>query len=551
MARQRNAKGSTNNGNTRRGGEPRKDSNTKRVNFDNTRESRFEKDVQEERHSRKGYDKPMKGAKFGKGCASNDVFWYAHTPEMLRAAASLPFTDVVGDKFPSSMGSFPGIFVLHWNPNVNGDAVNQSANSHYSFTVHANSRNYQYDAPDQMLVILAGAQLFTAIAHGIRAYGIMRRFNQLDKYTPEALVSAMGFNYSDLKSNLSNMWFDLNEMISRSSQIWIPKDMPLIERWFWMSSHIYTDGESPKSQYYMFVPKTILKWNTTGSSKGSCLTPVTSATWGSSMTWANYRSIINEMFDALLNSQDRGIIFGDLLAAYGADRIYGIAGVTADYQVEPVYDPEVLTQIENSTCLNLLIDGVYQDATGRIYTQFGSVPANEAAKYPAWYQSIINFHQKSAPTPEQIMVATRLTALGVTVQNTAVAPSTDVELAPATCGTEYVTDYAIFLNSYTAGPNTKPLLKQMNLVPYITGTTTISFELATAWTAFDWAPQISYYDNLTLVESIDLTTKGSVGSYNPAGSMMDIDMFTFINRLTLQKMHTTAVYSEFGVPTLL
>lgn len=121
---------------------------------------------------------------------SNDVSWYAHNPELLKSSASIPFTDVTGMPFNfNSEQSVPGIMRIRWTPNfgtVDGP-MNQAANLIYSNTVHANSRNKSYDAPDEMLLILAGAQVFSALSMGLRAYGTMRRYNQLDRYTPEAV----------------------------------------------------------------------------------------------------------------------------------------------------------------------------------------------------------------------------------------------------------------------------------------------------------------------------------------------------------------------------
>lgn len=521
--------------------QPRKDSIDPRVNYDNARESKFEKDVQEERHSRKGYDKPMKGAKFGGKSTSNDVSWYAHTPEMLRAAASIPFTDVVGDKLPAGTLSFPGVMAIRWLPNIDGDAVNQSANSHYSFTVHANSRNYSYDAPDQMMMIMAGASLFSMIAIGIRAYGIMRRFNGLDKYTPNTLITAMGFDYDDLKTKLPQMWFDLNEIVSRSAQIWIPKDMPIIERWFWMGSHIYRDGDSSKSQYYLYVPQGYLTLSETGEKFGTSLT---FSLWGGANTWSSYITKINAMFTALLNSQDRGIIFGDLLAAYGAERIYGISGIDSGYTVEPVYDREVLSQFEN--CVdntNIVLNAVKQTTTGVIYSDWAGVQIAELT--PAPYQAVLNFHQKDAPTPEQIMVATRMMTLGNKV---AVASATEPSICPATAGTEIAVRKTVYSLNYSAtGGAPAPVLRTVDTV--LNGS--LSWLVVQALIAFDWQPAITPQQDMVAVETMSPTVVNSVGSANPSLWLMDVDMFTWIDRLTLEKMHKTAIYSEFGVPTLL
>lgn len=322
-----------------RGKQGRKDSNSKRINLDNERESKFEKDM-------------CKGAKWT-DARSNDVSWYAKTPELLRAAASLPFSITTGAKPEFTIPeAVPGVLRIRWTPAVggsDGNPINQAANSKYSFTVHANSRNYAYDPADQMKMILAGSQVFSAIAAGLRAYGIMHRFEQRDYYTPQALVSAMGFSYTDLRSNLANMWYGLNELIARSQQIWIPNDMPVITRWFWLNSNIYRDGGSIKAQYYIFQQRFFWKY-VLGTSLES--TNLESVAWPDDCTWSQYLGFVDSLIQPLLDSQDRGIIFGDILKAYGPDKIYALNNIDNTYVVEPVYDREVLTQIENLTVID-------------------------------------------------------------------------------------------------------------------------------------------------------------------------------------------------------
>lgn len=64
--------------------QPRKDSSSKRVNFDNTRESRFARDIKRD------------------ACKAdaNDPSWYAQNAELMRAAASYNFATTVDRKCP-------------------------------------------------------------------------------------------------------------------------------------------------------------------------------------------------------------------------------------------------------------------------------------------------------------------------------------------------------------------------------------------------------------------------------------------------------------------
>lgn len=592
-------------------GQPRKDNKQRRVNFDNTRISKFEKDIKKGK-SRKGSGpritresksmdtNGMKNVKYVDG--TNDVAWYAKTPELLRAAASVPFSVVNGQPIPVSLDrteSIPNTMALYWNPTISGmgdEAINQAADSMYSFIVHANSRNYRYNAPDLMLLILAGASFFSMLALGIRTYGVMRNYDQRNLYMPDDWISLSGFNVEDLKSNLSNMWFDLNQLIAMSQQIWIPNTMPAITRWFWMNSNIYMDANSAKSQFYMYVPNTYWQYSETGDEHGGSLiscawnrTP--SGNYIAAHTWEQYMTIMRTMLNNLINSEDRGIIFGDILKAYGSEKIYSVSPITSDYTVSPVYNPEVLTQIENTTCWcyypdawNILdttttptsYGGVYQNQdTVRLYSRVKSATAAQVSSGTSLVtkdrrvplKPFLNFHQQTTPTPEQIMVATRLMACGVKVSEVQTDTSgkpTTYWFSPAVCGTEFISSicmsqYTTYIPTQTWQRTTKEVYQCRsfeNVFPPISGTTTWSIPSAVfmAYVSFDWAP--IYYLNmpgsvLTSTEISKYVPGYVLPSENPWTVLCDFDNWTTLDLEVLGKMHTAAIYSEFGVPVIM
>lgn len=414
----------------------------------------------------KDMDVAMDARRTDRTSASNDIRWYASSPELLRAAASIPFNEVVGNTLYTSSispSNVPGVMSLQWVPFMGGEfsPITQAANDIYSFTVHANSRNTSYAAADEMMMIMAGAQVFSCIAAGIRAFGTMKRYSQIDRYTPQALVESMGFDFNDLKSNLANMWFDLNQIIAKTGQIWIPNVLPVIERQYWMNSQIFKDGSSPKAQYYMYVQAVYYQLDETNSVQGTMLQP---KVWvgpdgKAKHTWAEYIKFVNELMDAIVASEDRGIIFGDILKAYGPGALYTLAPITPEYLVEPVYDREVLSQIENATVWDITgleSDSNKQEAYNSIQpvkqnvdkqtivhalfkpTSFGNSGCKRVFSSVAPNRVVLNFHQLESPTPEQIMVATRMTALGFTrVENST------TDFYPAQCGTEVCTKILI------------------------------------------------------------------------------------------------------------
>lgn len=486
---------------------------------------------------------------------SNDVRWYAKNPELLKAAASLPMSVVTGNNLPfKNEESVPGVMAIDWIPSFQGssasDAVNQAANSLYSYVVHANSRNQSYDSADLMMLIYAGAQAFSFFAHGVRAYGVARMFDQRNKYLPEALLNAMGFDYFDVRDHLSNMWFDLNELVARLSQIWIPNDLPIVERWFWMNSHIYMDSSTVKGQYYLFVPKQVFKYAETLSDQGGGLTPVKGWNPNNKAKWSDYLAVMNEMLDALLNSQDRGIIFGDILKAYGADKIYSVNKIDVDYVATPIYDMEVLMQIENSISCTIL-SGNFMQVQGRLY-HFGADynPGKGTGAKPLSIdegnygirRAVLNFPFKEEPTPEQIMVATRLMTLGT---RTILAPGTGqtrVEsYMPGFCGTEYVYIYRIYSFSGNS----------LDFKAVRSKSSSFAASVLRGMHTFDHCPALYYIDPSDLPANNAYPGDASkTVAPIPTSAFAEYNNYTIIDANTLAKMHSTAIYSELGVPVM-
>nr|AVX53382.1 putative capsid [Marmot picobirnavirus] len=364
----------------------------------------------------------------------NDISWYSHNPQMLKSSSTIPFASIVGGPIPFSGDTprVPGILSFGWEPEfggeLNGPAFNQAADSEFSYLVHANSRSYSYDAPDLMIAIVAGANVFSLISSMERAYGLKQFYQEQSRYTPDTLLAAMGFNPSDFQDHLSDIWFDLNRMINETRQIWLPNSMPLFKRWWWLNANVYRDSDLSRSQMFVFTQAKYYYYNATGYETGGLLTTVNIdpdtqlATGGSgttfdpsahTYTWNQWKSVFRLMMDKLISQQDRGIMYGDILNAYGLDKIYGLTEIPSSYTIAPIFSAEVLTQIENLTINKAVNNGLWQKQ-GKLYTIPGNVPLTGKATLNQINQkeSILNYHGNPDPTPEDNMIATRLTALG-------------------------------------------------------------------------------------------------------------------------------------------
>lgn len=546
----------------------------KRVNFDNTRISDLYRDIKQ------AIETP--------GVHSNEIRFYNSNPQLLEAAARIQFYNITGYLIDSSNSVLnndiaPGILSLVWTPQLGGykgrGEINRAAQDLYSYVVHANSRNTSYNANDLMLMCLGVAEIYSALALAIKVYGCMRLYDQENAYKPDAILLASGFTPSDLKANYSHMWFDINRLITQANTLWIPNDMPFVERRVWMNQHVFTDANGAKAQMYTFKPQNLFQYSETSSSEGGELVPYFSLTGNTThkgfgpVTWQQYIDAIQVMITSLNESEDRGVMMGDILKAYGPEKLFKFNAIPMDYETQVVYDPLVLSQIENAVITpahtakisskvsaNVItaIPATYTWTSGRTYSSLFAPKAN-----------VLNVHHPENPSIEEITEITRLTQCGSHVYDTTGGYS----IEPYTCGTEticcafiYVNNYdaasgnygniatyqifsilpgAAFINAAAATGNQQTMLnslKDLGLIGTFAGYDDIVRLLA----MFDWAP-ISYM--LNVISSADGATVNvnPLGFYNCNVALADLDNYTIILPSVIERLNAACLYSEFGL----
>lgn len=486
----------------------------------------------------------------------NDVSWYAKNPEMLRDAASYSYNNPLGTNVPLnqlvspatvdvSMSYYdytavPGLMTLRIMPtigvsNSSTSPANLAAQNIYSYVRYMNSGAKNYDQADLMLYLLAMDSIYATWNFVKRAYGYARTYSQYNKYMPRVYALGDRINFDDLIQNLADYRMRLNALAARISSFCVPAVMPIFVRHSWMVSNIYKDSDNNKAQQYMFTLDGYYTYEETASQNGGTLQyhkfPSTTA------KLSTYLDTITAMLDKVGYSEDIGVMSGDILKAYGQEKLFKITPVEPDFLVLPVYNEEVLNQIHNST----LISGM-DTATELDVTQ------NPDNGWLIWKPKIakadegnVDFHGKllNMPwdnvTPENTMVGTRLCA------TVASYSSANTYHTIGTCGSEVVvreeilqwTNEAnstanryklpaafIFDKSETAGPLQNTALGLMLL------------------SNFDWHPLVFLFSSQ---DGKALKALGMAG---------DITNYTVITTDNLQSMNETALLSEFNVPQL-
>lgn len=559
--------------------QPKKDSNAKRVNYDNAREDRVASRI-------------MEDAKSGK---FNDINDFLKNPTLVQAAGSIPVAPILG-RNAGNLLPVPGIMAFYWKPNFGNFAdapakkydvggvehmftpapfaLNQAADTTYSYLVHANSRNYAYNSSDLFILIMAGSQVFAAIEAMKRAYGLLKRYVETSAYMPDSELKAMGFDPEDMRKQFSHMWFDINLLISQSRQVWIPTTFPFITRWMDMNSNFYKDAEGPYAQEYIFVQQEYYQYNEIASSTGGSLSVALYESidaqgdptsipfrcgWQSDSagyithTWSQWVSLVQGMITRLMNSEDRGIIYGDLLNAFGADRILAIPEIAADYAIEAEYSPEISMQIENMTVWRAKLWDGWLQVENRIvpYVTGGDGGAN----YSSYTRDnwSLNFHTTSNPTPEMFLLATRFMTMGARqvaipkLNKTTGEVTAEAKWLPITAGSEIITETTIVQYPLT-GPFTEG-----DAVRFRTsGTSATIYETALTAMSFDWHPFVAIVNsdiNVSAPTAANARDGLHLAGNTTSRTYGDYDRYAAIRWEEVSRINDVAFMSLYDVPS--
>lgn len=513
------------------------------------------------------------------GIHNNEIRFYALNPALLQGAGRVQFSSILGNPLPTELGAqaVAGVMRLTWTPQLGGKigatVINRAANDYYSYVVHANSRNTSYTAADLMMTTLGVAEVFAALGLGIKAYGLMKEYEAQSTYTPDVLLKASGFNAADLRKNYSHMWFDLNNLIVQANTLWVPNDMPFMERRLWMNMHVFTDGRSPLAQCYTFKPHNFFAYTQVESPNGGKLVPIFSvdpdhAQVGfDNLTWDQYITAVQQMITQLNYSEDRGVMMGDILKAYGTSRLMMMHEIPLDYSTGLVYDPLVLSQIENATVAACYTNEIFQ-SDGEIGARAGTsraTAAGTASESSYWVQSfpstaLLNVHHAETPSVEEITEITRLTAVGVWPQYTA-GTAKEYGMQPWACGTESVTEARIYkITTPITTPPSTTVYVFTSVLPTIGASSAAQWFLEAVEAGFTYTPS-AQSDMIRAICSFDWCpityTVQSMGPISKAGTtpretalqpyLVDMANYSSFEVSLAERLHTACLYSEFGL----
>lgn len=503
------------------------------------------------------YDDRDRSSSQGTGHKFNDVSWYTKNTQMLNDAASYSYNNALGsqvkwsDLISPQMGvgssivgtAVPGL-MAHYVMMGPGKSIDSSSPANiagqniYSYVRYMNSGAKNYDQQDMLMYLLAMDSIYAKWNWLKRIYGYARMYSQYNRYMPRVYAAADNVNLDDIVAQLADFRLYLNQSAAKISAFCVPAVMPLFVRHSWMFSNIYADSSTLKAQQYMFVPAgfyslveqaetgTMLSWVNQGNRPPSTSLP---------LTLQQLRNQLDSLINNMSYSEDVGIMSGDILKAYGEGQLFKLVAVDPDYVVAPVYNEEVLNQMHNSSSWQLLSDSdtsnnISQDPdkgnliwNPKFQINQGDIPAR-----------MINMPWDNV-TPANTMVATRLTNL--------LAPAADGTYRLDACGSEVIIGRAMFVLDYSTIGSVvvKPIaILADTLTTSLTSVTPAFLTQIVLISQFDWHPLMR-----VIYDAGAVTPK-----YQMAGLLGDISNYTLLYKDDLEKLHYTAIMSEFNIPQI-
>lgn len=494
----------------------------------------------------------------------NDVSWYAKNDRMLGDAASFSFGAPLGNPIPAptqgvqirtNAVSVPGVCSLYVVPTIGLSTsaispANLAANNIYSYVRYMNSGAKNYDQADLMLYLLAMDSLYYCWNWGKRIYGYCMEYDTYNKYMPKGLAAADDVDLDAFLSSLAEFRYYLNATAARISSFCVPAVMPYYIRHSWMFSNIYKDSDSAKAQMYLFTPAIYYVYSEQSSKFGGELIAhsIKNSSTDHRFNFVDYKYIMDEMLAAVSYSEDIGVMSGDILKAYGQDKLFMLSPVDPEYRVVPVYNEEVLNQIHNSNICPVgwvgakgkaRADGnlnITQDPnTGFLKWNPTTTTTYVTSQSDLW---TIDNHILNMPwdnvTPANSMVGTRLMA-DWDIHNVG-KPENNIQVRA--CGSEVVVRrvYIVMQEDGSTFATTED--QSVHYFDASTlATSLIDIAFITDRSNFDWHPLVP----IIVKNDSGITYCGYQG---------DINNYTYLQRSDLETLHSTALLSEFNIPQI-
>lgn len=499
----------------------------------------------------------------------NDWKFYAVNELLAKQVASIPFNVLTGAPLPVTVLNYMGseskvirgnrsavaVARIDYVPAVgvsggSTSGISLAANQLYAEMRAANSGAKNYEAPDLLMFVIAVQDLYRNIMEAMRTLSMVGVYDFANKTLPKHIIElGMCYDYADLSANRAQYLARLNTLISASNAFGIPAYFTGLLRRLFIAGNVFMDSDAIRGQYYVFKSRGYYVWSPTTSSAGSSLKYVDFAYEFGSNGVPNPPSTFDAMLDAiedqitaLMSDSDALTMEGDILKAWGPDKLYKMPMLDGDTRCVPICDEDILAQIENmivapgsfffsgeltatTTGFGSSLD-VTQIGGNAIIWQpvLGMVGTSDTNSVPVIGARAFNSH-KIDPSYTDTLEWTRLSAVWGT---SAVDDGGKAKLSVVACGTELPINMAIFLLQWDTTGKTTALGTTFQQLP--TDTNAAGVFLLAVVAQLDWHPAVYVY---------------SPGSSTITGVAMDTKVCTVIDSDTMIRIHESVNYAVY------
>lgn len=394
----------------------------------------------------------------------NDITWYSRNPELLAAAARIPFPYKPGmqiDLGTQKLETYnipvsytvPGVCSLRFAYSIGESTDINSPACIASREMYGRIRaNYsgalEADAPDIFMYAIALDQVHAYIAYMKRIYKTINLYSPHNRNYPETILRALNFqpkHVAELQTQKVALWGYINTLVNMANKYAVPDDMDIYKRHRWMNENIYLDAADAASQSFIFNPSGFYKVDISGET-GTALTYVSGFTGGDRDLYSASTPLADYMYnfgrsliDAISLWDDSYTINGYIMRAYDGSNFLRSDLLGQDEMIQPIFEPEVLMQIMNFTGVGILDTDSLKVTQNPVDNTLTHVPKTHSSGLQTFYTGnpLLNI-PSTMPTPADVTIASRLQAT--------VEPATRVIHA----ATEIPIDVAVFTSADAA-----------------------------------------------------------------------------------------------------
>lgn len=342
----------------------------------------------------------------------NKLAYYIPDPTLVNNATQLSYQSINGvtpmDDYlvPTIMKIYmnpsPGLTYQGANPGLNHPdrtGINMAGLKIFNLLSMSSGRNMAYGPQDVSTAILAMSQLLAMHGFVHRLFQSVKVWNMYNRMFPKAMITAMGIDYNDFITNLSDYRTRYNALIAAANQLPIILNLGFLKKSIGQYSYIFTDSDSPLSQTYVYLPESTWIIDETSYSGGTILHTISVCPKaGTTRTFADLMiTVLRPMVDALLTSSTLNLVYADLLnfALKSSEiKFTSLDFITEEETILPTHNWEALVHIHNLETFGSPDYPTYITTPGReIYTPLNDVypsPGTNALIYnPARSDSVL------------------------------------------------------------------------------------------------------------------------------------------------------------------